>query len=159
MSDNEHAAAALWNSEVLSVKNPVGEPIPEFPQEPEEDSKRSSVVKRQEAEDVLEDHPAGAYLTNKAEADECQVAARVIQTEPPAGDREGLAGGSKDDKGNSLDCVGIDPLHVAVIDYVRKPRGEDRRREWVDLGAPAPVNPRRGDLGGTDAGEERRSAH
>ena len=32
MSDNEHATAPLWNSEVLSVKNSVGEPIPEFPQ-------------------------------------------------------------------------------------------------------------------------------
>jgi len=30
MSDNEHATAALWNSKVLSVKNSVGEPIPEF---------------------------------------------------------------------------------------------------------------------------------
>jgi hypothetical protein len=42
--DNEHAAASLWNSEVLSVKNPVSEPIPELPQEPEEGAKIPSSV-------------------------------------------------------------------------------------------------------------------
>jgi hypothetical protein len=30
VSDNEHSAAALCHSKVLSVKNSVGEPIPEF---------------------------------------------------------------------------------------------------------------------------------
>jgi hypothetical protein len=30
VSDNEHTAASLCHSEVLSVKNSVGEPIPEF---------------------------------------------------------------------------------------------------------------------------------
>jgi hypothetical protein len=39
MSDNKHASAPLWNSEVLSVKNPVGEPIPELSQRPEEGAK------------------------------------------------------------------------------------------------------------------------
>jgi hypothetical protein len=44
ISDNEHTAAALWYSEVLSVKNPVGEPIPDFPQRPEEGAKIFSSV-------------------------------------------------------------------------------------------------------------------
>jgi hypothetical protein len=43
-SDNEHAAASLWNSEVLSVKNAEGVPIPELPQEPEEGTKVPSSV-------------------------------------------------------------------------------------------------------------------
>ena len=43
-SDNEDATAPLWNSEVLSVKNPVSEPIPELPQEPEEGAKIPSSV-------------------------------------------------------------------------------------------------------------------
>jgi hypothetical protein len=30
ISDNEDATAALWYSGVLSVKHPVGPPIPEF---------------------------------------------------------------------------------------------------------------------------------
>lgn len=38
-SDNEDAAAALGHSEVLSVKNSVGEPIPELPQPCEEGGK------------------------------------------------------------------------------------------------------------------------
>ncbi len=44
-SDNEHATAPLWNSKVLSVKNSVGEPIPEFCQHPEEGSKIFSSVR------------------------------------------------------------------------------------------------------------------
>ncbi|WP_297846278.1 hypothetical protein [Pseudomonas sp.] len=40
ISDNEDATAALGYSEVLSVKNSVGDPIPELPQDPEEGSKR-----------------------------------------------------------------------------------------------------------------------
>jgi hypothetical protein len=39
VSDNEHTAAALGHSEVLSVKNSVGEPIPEFDQAPENGTK------------------------------------------------------------------------------------------------------------------------
>jgi hypothetical protein len=31
-SDNEHTAAALGHSEILSVKNPPGDAIPEFDQ-------------------------------------------------------------------------------------------------------------------------------
>jgi hypothetical protein len=44
VSDKEHTAASLGHSEVLSVKNPVGEPIPELPQHPEEGSKIPSPV-------------------------------------------------------------------------------------------------------------------
>jgi hypothetical protein len=44
MSDNEDATAALWNSEVDSIKNAVGEPIAAFAQRPEEDSECPSVV-------------------------------------------------------------------------------------------------------------------
>jgi hypothetical protein len=41
--DNKHTAASLCHSVVLSVKNAVGEPIPEFPQPSEEGAKRSCV--------------------------------------------------------------------------------------------------------------------
>ena len=44
ISDNEDAAAPLWNSEVLSVENAVGEPIPEFCHPPKDGSKRPSSV-------------------------------------------------------------------------------------------------------------------
>jgi len=39
VSDNEHTAASLGHSKELSVKNSVGEPIPEFDQPSEEGSK------------------------------------------------------------------------------------------------------------------------
>jgi hypothetical protein len=57
MSDNEDAPASLGYSEILSVKNSVGDPIPEFDQHPEEGSKRPSVVDRQDAGDVLPHQP------------------------------------------------------------------------------------------------------
>jgi hypothetical protein len=44
-SDNEHAAASLGHSEVLSVKHSVGEPIPEFDQAPENGTKVPSSVR------------------------------------------------------------------------------------------------------------------
>jgi hypothetical protein len=44
MSDKEDATAALWNSSVLSVTNAIGEPIPDFPQRPDEGSKRPSSI-------------------------------------------------------------------------------------------------------------------
>jgi hypothetical protein len=45
MSDNEHAAPALGHSEILSVKNSVGEPIPALPQRPEEGAKVAASVR------------------------------------------------------------------------------------------------------------------
>jgi hypothetical protein len=44
MSDNEDATAALGNSNVLSVKNSVGEPIPELPQDSDKEAKRPSSI-------------------------------------------------------------------------------------------------------------------
>jgi hypothetical protein len=44
-SDNEHTAASLGHSEVLSVENPVGEPIPELAQHPEEGTKVCASVR------------------------------------------------------------------------------------------------------------------
>jgi hypothetical protein len=45
ISDNEHAAAALWNSKELSVKHSGGEPIPEFDHAPENGTKVPSSVR------------------------------------------------------------------------------------------------------------------
>lgn len=66
MSDNEHATPSLGYSKVLSVKNAVGEPIPELRQAPEKGSKDPSAVNRQDSGDVLPDHPSGAYVCKKA---------------------------------------------------------------------------------------------
>jgi len=57
ISDNEDTPPSLGYSEKLSVKNPVGDPIPELDQDPEEGSKRPSSVNRQDAGDVLPNQP------------------------------------------------------------------------------------------------------
>jgi hypothetical protein len=44
MADNEDALPSLCDAEVLSVKNSVGKPIPDDPQEPEEGTKVPSSV-------------------------------------------------------------------------------------------------------------------
>ena len=44
ISDNEHALPALGQSEILSVKHSVGEPIPEFRHFSKEDGKIFSFV-------------------------------------------------------------------------------------------------------------------
>jgi hypothetical protein len=65
ISDNEDTTAPLWYSGVLSVKNPVGEPIPELRQPPEEGSKDRSSVNRQDSRDVLPHNPGGANSASK----------------------------------------------------------------------------------------------
>ena len=49
----------------MSVKNPVGEPIPAFRQPSEETSKRFSSVNRQHARDIFPNHPSGASPFSK----------------------------------------------------------------------------------------------
>jgi hypothetical protein len=44
ISDNEHTLAALGQSEILSVKYSVGEPIPDFPQAREDGTKVPSPI-------------------------------------------------------------------------------------------------------------------
>ncbi len=80
MSDNEHATAPLWNSEVLSVKNSVGEPIPELPQPSEQGSKVPASVTRQDAGHVLPNQPAGPESVSNCKIGEHEVATRVIQS-------------------------------------------------------------------------------
>jgi hypothetical protein len=59
MSDKEDATAALGNSEVLSVQNSVGVPIPEFSQRPEYGSHIPSAMGRQKSRDVFSNEPTG----------------------------------------------------------------------------------------------------
>jgi hypothetical protein len=63
-SDNEHTAPSLGHSEVLSVKHPVGPPIPEVGQGPEDRSHVPAVVRREKTRDVLDENPAGSESTS-----------------------------------------------------------------------------------------------
>jgi len=91
MPDNEDATTSLGHSEVASVQNSVGEPVPELSQRPEEGTKVPSSSRRQHAGDVLPDDPPRLKFLNKSEIDERQVTARVIQSSAESGDAEGLA--------------------------------------------------------------------
>jgi len=86
MSDNEHTAAALGYSEVLSVKNSVGELIPEFCQPSKEAGKVSSSVRGKYAGDVLPNHPLGPIFVSNGKIGEHEVATRVCQSSSEAGD-------------------------------------------------------------------------
>jgi hypothetical protein len=100
MSDNEHAAAALGHSEVLSVKHSVGEPIPEFDQPSENGTKVPSFVRRQDTGDVLPNHPLGPCSLSKPKKLKGEVATIIIQSSSESRNAEGLARGSSDKKVN-----------------------------------------------------------
>lgn len=74
IADNEHTLAPLCQSEVLSVKNSVGEPIPEDCQPSKEGSKSPASVSRQHTGDVLPNQPLGAIAVSDCKIDECEVA-------------------------------------------------------------------------------------
>jgi hypothetical protein len=100
VADNEHTAATLGDSKPLSVKNAVGEPIPEFAQRPEEGSKIPSFAATEDARHVFPNDPFGLHDRSKLDESEGQVATRVSQSAPESGDREGLTWGASDQKVN-----------------------------------------------------------
>jgi hypothetical protein len=133
ISDNEHATAPLWNSEVLSVQHSVGEPIPELDQPSEDGAKVPSSAAGQHAGDVLPHQPSGPCAISKPEKLERQVATVVSQSASKAGDAERLAGGSSDKKVNWPIFVGSDRREVAVQRDLRIVMLEDGSRERFDL--------------------------
>ena len=98
--DNEHALPALGQSEILSVQNSVGEPIPEFDQAPEDGTKVPSASRRQDSRDVLPNQPLGPCSLSKAKKLEGQVATAICQPSSESGDAETLAGRTADKKVN-----------------------------------------------------------
>jgi hypothetical protein len=145
ISDKEDAAAALWNSEELSVKNSVGEPIPEFCQPPEHGSKRPSSVDREDTGHVLPGQPAGPEATSKFKELEREFATLVIHAASQSGDGEGLAGGSSNKKVN-WSCIGSDAGEVAMVRNSGVSVAQQLARKGVDLcepcGLPSQRTPR-----------------
>jgi hypothetical protein len=88
MADNEHTLASLGQSEELSVKHSVGPPIPELAQAPEEGTKVPSSMARQDAGDVLPNHPSGAQSASKRKELKGQVATVVSHSASQPGDGE-----------------------------------------------------------------------
>jgi hypothetical protein len=63
--DDEHSPSALRHSEVASVENPVGPPIPEFAQATEERPKILASMTGEEARYVLEDDGGRSVALHK----------------------------------------------------------------------------------------------
>jgi hypothetical protein len=85
-ANNEDATAPLWNSEVLSVQNPVGGPIPELPQRPEEGAKSPSSVDGQDAGHVFPNDPPRLQSSSQRQKLKREVAARIVQPRALSGD-------------------------------------------------------------------------
>ena len=154
ISNKEDATAPLGNSKVLSVKNSVGEPIPELPQRPEDGSKRPSSVKRQDAGDVLSHQPGGAKAASKPKEFEGEVAALIIQSRSLSGDGEGLAGGSGHEKVNCSTFISVYLGEVAQVGNLGVMVGQDGRGErlYFGEGGRFPVQGFPGYGGGLNAG-------
>jgi hypothetical protein len=163
-SDNEHATAALGDSEVLSVQHSVGEPIPESPQVSEDGSKRPPSVDRQEARDVLEDDPTGSKLSHEPGDLPVEIAALVVSTHAAATSCHGerLAGESSGDdsslgnKASGSEVIGGHGPHVVEQGHVREVVAKDAGGLLVDLdgGDGSDTDPFGGEIEAADAGEQ-----
>jgi len=118
MSDNKDAAAPLGYSEIFSIQNSVGDPIPAFDQHPEEGSEGSSPVNRQHAGDVLPHQPCGPQAISKSSKLDSEVATRIIQSRSSACDGEGLARCSSGQKVDCSHIVGSYSGEVTCVDDV-----------------------------------------
>ncbi len=65
MSDNEHTAASLRHSEVLSVQYCPDHAIPEFGERPDDCLKVFAASTREEPGDILCDNPDGAEASDE----------------------------------------------------------------------------------------------
>jgi hypothetical protein len=91
--DDEHSPSALRHSEVASVENPVGPPIPEFAQATEERPKILASMTGEEARYVLEDDGGRSVALHKVEEGVGEVGAGACDhASSLAGDAEILAG-------------------------------------------------------------------
>jgi hypothetical protein len=133
MSDKEHATASLWNSEVLSVKNAVGEPIPEFAQQPEEGTNIPSVFHSTGRRGRSPKQPAGPIAASNCTEGKHELATRVIQSCSESCVAERLAGSSSAKKVNCMVGPLFEVVHVPWLGHPVAMR-EDRARERLDLG-------------------------
>jgi hypothetical protein len=144
-SDNEDTASSLGNgtrvsvhSGVLSVQDPVGPPIPEVFQPPEEGTKSPSSVLRQDTWDVFPDDPLRAQCSRQSEELQREATARVGKSLSESCDREGLAGCASNEEVDGWLTVNIvswvDELgEVSIVLYLWVVVREDRAGEWLDL--------------------------
>jgi hypothetical protein len=118
MSDNDDATTLLGNSEELSVQNPVGEPIPEFPQAPEDGTEIPPLITTEQARHILADEPAWPCLSQDShdvppQPCSCSSQARTasrhghVLTGPPCGDDSPV--------GNKSSCSEVIAAHFGHV--------------------------------------------
>jgi hypothetical protein len=161
MSDNEHTAASLRHSEVLSVKNSPGDAIPELNQGTDDGSEVAAGT--EEARNILSDNPGGAELSNEpielpphratVSSQSCAVSCNAVVLTGETSD-ENIDGVWFIDRRSYLGDVSVS-WHVGPMPL------EHLRRVGVDLYLPRHLHP--GPLGGNiepaDAGEQTTDPH
>jgi hypothetical protein len=138
VADNEHTAAALGDSKPLSVKNSVGEPIPELAQRPEEGSKIPPFAATEDARHVFPYDPLGLHDSSKLDESEGQVATRVSQSSSKPCDGEGLARGASDQKVNWAVAIKHLLRDLGHVAHIREPEAvlDNGGRERLYLARP-----------------------
>ena len=152
----------MGDSEILSIENAVGDPIPAFAQRPEDGAKVFSSVTAEYPWDIYPNDPGGSTLVNNLAESEGQVATVIAQSSSEPGNGEGLTGRSSDknvDCSSSLDEVVI--CYISHVFHLGPVVVEYCGGEFLDLGKPlgfpAEWFPR--EAGGFDAAANRSVAH
>jgi len=97
-ADNEHAAAALRDTEVLCIQSSPRDVVPEFVQVMEDDPEVTSASRGEKSGNILDNAPAGPYCAKDAREFKPERAALAPKTGPAAGHAEVLAGESPVDE-------------------------------------------------------------
>jgi hypothetical protein len=70
----------LCDSEVLSVKHPIGEPIPEFDQRPEEGTKIPSSIATEDTWHIFPNAPLGSIMVKNSNIGKSEVSSRIFKS-------------------------------------------------------------------------------
>jgi hypothetical protein len=139
-SDNEHTAASLGHSEVLSVKHTVGPPIPEFSQRPKDGSHVPSSCARQKARDVLDENPSGSALISDTHELVEESGPFASQPSTASSHTEVLAGESSANKVNSLNVTSKGG-HIVIQHSIGPVMAKHQLSRFVYLALPADIHP------------------
>jgi hypothetical protein len=136
VSDNEHTAASLGHSEVLSVKHSVCEPIPEFCQRPEEGTKVPPTVATEDTRHVFPYAPLGSKVVKNPAIDKGKVASGIGESFAKSGDGKRLARRSTDQKVNCSKIPLLIVSHITKVFYSRIMVRQHSSRERLNLCKP-----------------------
>ena len=105
MADNEHATAALGDSEILAVQYPVGPPVPAIFQSREERPEVAPVIGTKKPWNILKQQPSGLQFVGHPQEFPEEAAAFPGEPSALAGDGKVLAGEAAAEEINV--CPGI----------------------------------------------------